>query len=260
MILTFAISGAAVALELAVLLLLARNNIWREYPFFAVYTIWLLMGNSVLIITDLCFRPVYATTYWYIDSLDIVFRLLVLWEVFRQVFPKGSALNRSLSKGLGYVALGLLAIACATFWIYQNDVSLPSDFAERVRAVHLALDRSFGIVQALMIFATLVVARYYGLKFGRNVRGIALGFGAWASISTADNALVAMTNVASFLRSFFAYMRPLSFVVMLVVWVWALWVYEPNPPIKESEGLELSRWTEDWNRTISTARKLYGHD
>jgi hypothetical protein len=260
MILTFVISGAAIALELAVLLLLVRNNIWHEYSFFAVYAVWLLIGNSVLIITDVYFRSAYATTYWYIDSLDIVFRLLVLWEVFRQVFPKGSALSRSLSKGLGCVALGLLAIAYGTFWIYQNNPSLPSDFAERVRAVHLALDRSFGFVQALMMFGTLVVARYYGLKFGRNVRGIALGFGAWASISTADNALVAMTSVANFLRSFFSYMRPLSFVVMLIVWVWALWVYEPNPPIKESEGLELSRWTEDWNRTISTARKLYGHD
>jgi hypothetical protein len=260
MILSFAICGAAVALELAVLLLLVRNHIWREYSFFVVYAIWLLMGNSVILIADLYFRSAYATIYWYIDSLDIVLRLLVVWEVFHQVFPKTSALNRSLSKGLGCVALGLLAVACGTFWIYQNDPSLPTNFADRVRAIHLALDRSFGFVQALMILGTLVVARYYGLKFGRNIRGIALGFGAWASISTADNALVAMVSAGNIFRSFFSYMRPLSFVMMLVVWIWALWVYDPNPPIKESEGLELGRWTEDWNRTISTARKLYGHD
>jgi hypothetical protein len=40
------------------------------------------------------------------------------------------------------------------------------------------------------------------------------------------------------------------------VWIWALWVYEPNPPILEGESVELSQWTEDWNRTISTARTI----
>jgi len=117
----------------------------------------------------------------------------------------------------------------------------------------LALDRSFGFVEALMILGTLVVARYYGVKCGRNIRGIALAFGAWASISTANNAMIDLAN--SFVPLFY-YLRPLSFVIMLVVWIWALWVYEPNPPIRESEAVELNRWTEDWNRTISTARTL----
>lgn len=108
-----------------------------------------------------------------------------------------------------------------------------------------------------MILGTLVVARYYGVRSGRNIRGIAFAFGAWASISTANDAMIDLAN--SFVPLFY-YLRPLSFVIMLVVWIWALWVYEPNPPIEESESLELSRWTEDWNRTISTARKLYGHD
>jgi hypothetical protein len=43
---------------------------------------------------------------------------------------------------------------------------------------------------------------------------------------------------------------------MLVVWIWALWVYEPNPPNIESDEVELSRWTQDWNRTITAARTI----
>lgn len=260
MILSLAICATAVALETATVLLLLRKGMWRAYSFLLKYAVWLLIANSLILLTDLYFRPAYVTLYWYIDSIDIVLRLLVVWEVFHQTFPKKSGLNRSLSRGFWGLAFGLLLIACGTFWVFQNDPNLPTDFADRVRTIHLALDRSFGFVQALMILGTLVVARYYGLKFGRNIRGIALGFGAWASISTVDNALVAMANVGTSLRAFFSYMRPLSFVMMLVVWIWALWVYEPNPPIKESEGLELSRWTEDWNRTISTTRRLYGHD
>jgi hypothetical protein len=256
MTLSFTICVAAVLLELSAVVLLLRKNLWREYSFFFAYAVWLLIGNSAILVTDLYFRPAYATVYWYIDSADIALRLLVVWEVFHQIFPKESGLNRSLSKGLRSVFFGLLVLACATFWGYQHYPGLPTDFADRVRAVHLALDRSFGFVQALMILGTLIVARYYGLRVGRNIRGIALGFGAWASISTADNALVAIANVSNSLRSFFAYMRPLSFVFMLVVWIWALWVYDPNPPIVESDVVELNRWTEDWNRTISAARTI----
>jgi hypothetical protein len=245
MFLSFAICVTAVALELGAVLLLLRNSLWREYPFFLIYATWLLTANSAILVTDLFFRPMYPTVYWHIDSIDIVLRLLVVWEVFRQTFPKNSGLNRSLSKGLGLIALGLLMVACATFWGYQSYTGL--------RSLHLALDRSFGFVQAIMILGTLIMARYYGVSCGRNIRGIALAFGAWVSISTVNNALADLSS--SFLPYFYR-LRPLSFVFMLAVWIWALWVYEPNPPIRESEGLELNQWIEDWNRTISTARTI----
>jgi hypothetical protein len=252
--LTIGITGPV--LELSALALFLRNSLWRAYPRLFAYIIWLFCANSAILITDFYFPAAYTTVYWYIDSVDIVLRLLVVWEVFQQIFPKSSGLNRSLSKGLGAVACGLLVLAFAIFWGYQNYPGLPADFADRVRAIHLALDRSFGFVQALMILGTLLIARYYGVRCGRNIRGIALAFGGWISISTANNALVAMVDVDNSLRPVFYYLRPLSFVFMLVVWIWALWVYEPNPPIKESEPVELDRWTEDWNRTISTARTI----
>jgi hypothetical protein len=247
----FAIGVTGPILELGVLLLLLRNGLWRRYRFLLTYDLWLLIGNSATLLTFLHFHqqvdnhPIYATLYWDIDSIDVVLRFLLIWEVFHHTFPRGSGLNRSLSKGLGIVAFGLLVFACGTFWGYQNYAS--------VRSVHLALDRSFGFVQAIMILGTLLMARYYGVNYGRNVRGIALAFGGWVSLSTANNAMADLTN--SFLPYWY-YLRPLSFVFMMVVWIWALWVDEPNPPIVESEAAELNQWTEEWNRTISTARTI----
>lgn len=251
MVLSLAICITAVALEFGAVLILLRKSLWRHYPFFSAYAVWLLAANSAIFATDIWSRSpqvspgLYAAVYWHIDSIDIVLRLLVIWEVFRQTFPRKSGLNRSLSKGLGIAALALLTLACATLWGYQNYTSL--------RSIHLALDRSFGFVQAIMILGTLAMARYYGVTFGRNIRGIAFGFGGWASILTANSAMVDLTD--SF-RHFGDYLRPLSFVLMLIVWIWALWVYEPNPPIRESDAVELNRWTEEWNRTISTARTM----
>jgi len=236
---------AGIVLELWALLLLLRKGLWRAYTRLFAYIAWLLFGNSAILIAFLYFPGIYPSLYWHSDSVDVVLRFLVVWEVFHQTFPKGSGLNRTLSKGLAVIAFGLLVFACASFGAYQNYVGL--------RALHLALDRSFGFVQALMILGTLVTARYYGVRCGRNVRGIALAFGAWVSISTANNAMADLTN--SFLPYWY-YLRPLSFVVMMVVWIWALWVYEPNPPIMEGETAELSQWTQDWNRTISAARTI----
>jgi hypothetical protein len=252
-----AICITAVVLELTAVVLLLRKSLCREYPFLFAYAIWLLIANSAILVADFWFPHIYAMVYWYVDSSDIVLRLLVVWEVFRQTFPKNSGLSRTFSKGLGIVAVGLLIVACITFWGYQN-YGLPSlAYPVQVRVAswrpHLALDRSFGFVEALMVLGTLVMARYYGVECGRNVRGIALAFGAWASISTANNAMIDLAN--SFVPLFY-YLRPLSFVLMLVVWIWALWVYEPNPPIIENDGLELDRWTQEWNRTISATRTL----
>ena len=137
----FAIGVTGPILELGVLLLLLRNGLWRRYKFLLTYTLWLVVGNSAIIFTFLYFHrqidshPIYATLYWDIDSIDVVLRFLLIWEVFHHTFPRGSGLNRSFSKGLGIVAFGLLVFACATFWGYQNYAS--------DRSVHLALDRSF---------------------------------------------------------------------------------------------------------------------
>ncbi len=241
-------------LELWVLVLLLREGMWREYTSFLLYVFWVFLGNSVILAAYLYFpsaypeaqaASLYGSWYWHSDSIDVVLRFLVIWEVFHQTFPKGSGLNKSLSKGLGIISFILLVLACATFWGYQNYASL--------RSIHLALDRTFDFVQAVMILGTLLMARYYGVKCGRNIRGIALGFGAWVSLSTANNAMADLTR--SFLPYWY-YLRPWSFGFMLASWIWALWVYEPNPPIMESKITDLDRWTEDWNRTVSAARTI----
>lgn len=245
MVISLVIWVAAVVLDVGTLLLFLRKVVWRTYPFLFAYVIWLIIGNSTLLVAFSYFHSLYPSLYWHSDTVDVVLRFLVVWEIFHQTFPKGSGLNRSLSKGLGIAAFLLLVFACATFWGYQNYTNL--------RSIHLALDRSFDFVQAVMILGTLVMARYYGVRFGRNVRGIALAFGGWVSISTVNSAMVDLTN--SFLPYWY-YLRPLSFVLMMVAWMWALWVYEPNPPISESGTAELNQWTQDWNRTVSAARTI----
>jgi hypothetical protein len=98
----FAIGVTGPILELGVLLLLLRNGLWRRYKFLLTYDLWLLIGNSAIIFTFLHFHqqvdnhPIYATLYWDIDSIPVVLRFLLIWEVFHHTFPRGWELTRSL--------------------------------------------------------------------------------------------------------------------------------------------------------------------
>jgi hypothetical protein len=124
MLLSNAISVTALILELSAVLLLLRKGLWRVYTFLLGYAIWLFAANLALLLTDFSdvhrLNPLYPAVYWHIDSVDIVLRLLVIWEVFRQTFPKNSGLRRSLSKGLAMIAFMLLVLAGGTLWGYQN--------------------------------------------------------------------------------------------------------------------------------------------
>jgi len=40
-----------------------------------------------------------------------------------------------------------------------------------------------------------------------------------------------MADLNTFFLPYWHYLRPSGFVVMIVVWIWALWIREPNAPI-----------------------------
>lgn len=191
----------------------------------------------------------YQSIYWKTDSLDVVFRFLLVWEVFRHTFPAGAELRRNLSKGFGAIGTGLLVLAVGMFWSFET--------YSKVHSVYPALERSFDFAQAVMILGVLLTARYYGVQLGRNIWGLAVAFGAWASISTANNAVIDLAH--SFLP-FWRLLRPVSFVAMVGMWTWAMWAFAPNPPLSLREQTEqetnMAWWQDNWNRTISAARKV----
>jgi hypothetical protein len=115
MSLSLAIFLASIAFQICVLSLLARNALWRMYLFFSIYAIVNALESFILLAAYLRFLLFYSTLYWRFDSVDVVLRFLVVWEVFHQMFPKGSGLNRSLSKSLAMVAFLLLILACGAY-------------------------------------------------------------------------------------------------------------------------------------------------
>jgi hypothetical protein len=193
---------------------------------------------------------VYSSYYWNTESIGIALRGLVVWELFRHALPSGSPLHKITARSFGIFAVGLFTFAVAAvcaLWSYQNYVSFHS--------VYPVLDRSFGLAQTLFILAILMVVRSYRIQLGRNLWGMAIGFGIWISLSTLSTAIIDITH------SFYAYLqffRPLSFIALLATWTYALWAASPSPILIDHavSAEEMHAWTTQWNQTQSSLRRV----
>ena len=220
------------------------KGLWRWYPYFSFLVLFIIIRSLLFFVVP---PSEYANIYWKTDTVDVVLRFLVVWEVFRHIFPNGFVLNVVLSRRFTVAIAALMTLAVGTFWSYQT--------YSRAHSVWAALERSSNFTQAVMTLGLLLAARYYGISLGRQLRGIAVAFGAWASISTANNAMIDL------FRSFLPYwqiLHSLSFVALISTWTWALWMLAPEPRVADRPvpAAELSTWTENWNRTQSSLRRV----
>jgi hypothetical protein len=241
-------SGAA--LEALLVWRLVKGGMFRHYPCFSVF-VGYIIGQYVALVAVLRWAPTeYAAWYWNSGAVNVCLRFLLVWEVFRQTFPKTSPLHRMVSKQAALVTIALISVSTGMLWAVQN--------YSKSHSVYLAMDRSFGFVQAVLILAILTLARYYHLPVGRNIWGIAVAFGMYSSLSTAASALIDIMRT-----SFFPYwhlLSPFSFVAMLSMWIWAIWSYAPNQVVTANESIDpagdVGRWADRWGRAVSTARKV----
>jgi hypothetical protein len=245
---SFIIWVTGVFLEFFLLWRLVHNGLWRVYPAFFGYVAWVVSRTVVLFGVQTLAPYFFRTIYWPSEGWSVAFRFLVIWELFRQTFVKGTALNRIASVGIALLGFGALSISLYPFFVAQTYAGIISTYA--------AIERSFGFVQAVLILGLLLMVRYYGVQLGRNVRGISLAFGVYAAISVFNYALYDL--IVGFIP-YWRMISPLSFVALFGAWTWAVWIYAPNPSAVAEDtselNLELDTWSHGWNRVISSARK-----
>jgi hypothetical protein len=241
-------SGAA--LEALLVWRLIEGGMFRHYRYFSLYVAYVVFQNIALFAVFYLAPGDYPEWYWGSGAVHMCFRFLLVWEVFRQTFPKTSSLYRMVSRQAALGSIALISISTGMLWAIQN--------YSKSHSVYLAMERSFGFVQAVLILAILSLARYYHLAVGRNIWGIAVGFGMYSSLSTAASALMDLMRSSFF--PYWYFLSPLSFVVMLGMWTWAVWIYAPNQFATANEIIDpagdAGRWADNWGRAVSTARKV----
>jgi hypothetical protein len=239
------------ALEVVLLWRIQRARLWRRYPFFSLYLAYLVFSTLVqsAILETYGFRShAYASFYWASDLVAIALWAFVAWEIFRHNFPRGS----SVRTVVGTVSLALAAVGTGLLFLAHGSAVLPHS----VGSFSLNFGRYASLVTAPVVLWLIAAARYYRIPLGRNVWGVAVGFGAFLSLSAINGATYLLGHSSRLLSSL---LTPAAFVLQLMIWTWALWRYAPNPdlaPVPREQGqLELMVWKQEWNRLLAVMRK-----
>jgi hypothetical protein len=185
-----------------------------------------LLQSLVRFLVDREWHDLYVSVYWITQFLAVVVGCLVVFDIFQMVlaeYPGTARLARN-------VLLFVFAMAVAKALV--NIFSGASLFGE----TKIDLERNLRLVQIAAIFGIAVLSLFYAIPFGKNARGIVVGYGLFLSTS-----VVQLTWVSHFGERFnriWLYTQPTIYLVVLLVWIASLWSYEPVPAADPHSMLE----------------------
>lgn len=230
---------------MAVEALLLSRALWgrllKQYPAFYAYLLFVWMQSLFRFSVYHAQPQLYLKVYWITEWLGVLAGCAVVFEIYRvglRAYPGTARLARNL---LAFVFL--LAFAKATIETGNNPLWWST-------ATTLDLELALRVVQALALLALVALFLFYAIPFGRNLRGILLGYGlflgesvVWLSFASRD--------WESF-RAFWSHIHAGSYFMVLLVWAWHLWSYVPNAEPKSAIRLE-----EQYQRmAAATSRRL----
>ncbi len=236
-------------LETAVLLRGFKTKLMMLYPVFYSYVLFVLLQSLVRITVYHYNVRIYSYVYWTTEFLGVAIGSGVVFEIYR--------VGLAAYPGTAQMARRLLAMVfCLALAKGIADVSKdPRWWAE---ATTINVERAIRTVQTLAIAALVALFLIYAIPFGRNLKGIVLGYGLFICASlmwfTFANA------GGDRFRNLWSYLNPLSYAAALVLWNTYLWAPEaetealPVAPVEEHYQLAAART----RRRLQQARGYLG--
>ncbi len=117
-------------------------------------------------------------------------------------------------------------------------------------ATNLELEGVLRTVQAVGLGALVLLFFSYSIPFGRNLKGVLLGYGLFIGESVIW--LTFASSGGNRFRDIWFYLHPASYFVVLGVWAMHLWSYAPNPEPKRAVHLE----EQYQSIAVATSRRL----
>jgi len=219
--------------------LLARGVSSRlifRYPVFYTYLLLVLLQSPIRLVAYRWYRETgYGPVYWTTEFLGLAMGCLVVFEIYRvalAAYPGTAKMTRNVLLFLFVLAL---AKCGAALW---NDPHLLAE------TTALQMERALRTVQAISIVGLVTVFASYSIPFGRNLRGILLGYGLFIGERVICLAFVPVAG-----KDFWFYAYSASYLVALSLWSGYLWSYQA---IAEAENAQLER---DYQLIATTTRR-----
>lgn len=204
--------------------LAVRRSLCR-WPYFSIFVFYTFFRDVALFQVSRYEPRWFPAFYWRGETLSLFLRFLVIWEFFRGLFPARSTLHDLAWKVLLAVGVVMLPVVFLLFWGQMSQAHTPY--------VHFSplFEQYLSLMQVLLLLAPAAVARYYELPLGRYMWGLGFGFGAYLAVCSIDFAGLQVS------AGFFPYwhlLSPITFICMILMWLWAFWNAAPAVPGSES--------------------------
>jgi len=241
--LSLSIYWIGLALEALLLVRAFRGSLAFRYPVFYGYISFILLQDLVRFVAH-GWRPgLYPSLYWTTEFVAMLFGCAVVFEIYRLGLSSYPGTARMARKLLMFVFAVAMVGAIASAW---------NDPRWWVEAATTDIEGALRAVQAVAIVALIALFLCYVIPFGRNLRGILLGYGFFVAWNVASLPLV--SSASSGFHHLLSSVYPVSYFVVLCFWLVHLWSYHPVPQSQTNIRLEQDYQT----LAAATHRRLQG--
>ncbi|MGB7844031.1 MAG: hypothetical protein WBL63_00320, partial [Candidatus Acidiferrum sp.] len=180
----------------------------------------------------------YSQVYWTTQFISLLIGSAVILEIYRVAlrwFPGTARMTRYallivfggiFAKALAYRSGGLF------LWLQETSVELEGNLR---------------IVQGLALLTLVTLFLWYAIPFGRNLKGILWGYGLFIAASIVQFTVWHYTWAD--IARFWSYAQPVSYLLVLGIWVGALWSAHPVPKLDPEVQLE-----NDYEELVASTR------
>ena len=225
--LSSAIWLAGLALEGALIVRAMQGRFLGRYPFFYSYLASVLFRSAALVPIYRWWPQAYRSAYWYSQFLVLVLGCGVVWEIYRTALSRYPGAARMAQNVLPFFFVLSFSRVFVKAW--NSHKWLPG-------ATSLETERDLRIVQAALLASLITLLAYYAVPMGRNLKGMILGYGFFLGTSVIH--LTVRDYLGVTFQHAWAYIQPIAYLVVLAIWLVALWFYAPAPEPEVESRLE----------------------
>lgn len=222
---TNSISLAGILFQILLLFRGLKCRMIRSYPYFYAYIATSFVVTMISYFALLEYPANYAAVFWPFEFLSLFIGCGLVLEIFGHVLDAYPGADK-VAKALCAIVFAILFLVGFFYLFASSSGSLTNSEVE--------LERNVRAAQILFFLGIVGTIFYYGIALGRNMRGMIYGYGVYLAASVVSLALrLYYHSRVDILRSF----RPIAFDLSLLIWLIALWSYEPNlaPPCDPPE-------------------------
>jgi len=232
---------SGITIEAVILARALFGKLLKQYPAFYSYLLFVWLQSLLRFSVHYGQPQLYPRVFWITEWLGVLVGCAVVFDIYRvglRAYPGTARLARNLLALVFFLAFVKATVETGNNPLWWSTTST------------LDLELALRVVQALALVALVALFLFYAIPFGRNLRGILLGYGLFLGESVVWLSFAPRSSES--FRAFWSHIQASSYFVVLVVWVLHLWSNAPNPEPQVAVHLE-----EQYQRmAATTSRRL----